>query len=473
MDSESLREVLFSAVAAGDVNALEALCVQHRDAILQHFGEWQRVPEAVREDPVAMQRYANGLIALARLFAQRLGSTALLSRLTGDASDNPITRWQEDLRAAFEAMTELRFADAAEQLRALLDSTHDLKGTGPDRLRPITLGYLGECLFHTAHAEEAVQHLDRALALCVAIEDAEGVLAYLRNLFEVHRYLGESEKAAKFAEQIARGLEASGEYGDEYRQAATRLRAGEPPLRVIALVDGKKRELDAIESPTAGRIQLVFERNRLTLRPAQVLVERGREAGSHGKYDEALALFQQAAAADPLDPEARYQEGFTLLHLKRYEEAIAAYDATEKLAPGWFHCRADGWLARELAAGRIKHDAFLALHAIEDGPGSAAEKLERADRALATAPRVPALHLLRGTQLVKLDRAPDAAEAFKAGLALEPEPDVGTRLLVQLALLTGDPVQRAELFERAIKLNGNLVAAATARLALKAGQASA
>ncbi|MBA3818147.1 MAG: hypothetical protein H0X17_04600 [Deltaproteobacteria bacterium] len=42
-----------------------------------------------------------------------------------------------------------------------------------------------------------------------------------------------------------------------------------------------------------------------------------------------------------------------------------------------------------------------------------------------------------------------------------------TRLLVQLAVLTADAAASAALFEEAVELDGNLVAAATARLALR------
>ena len=470
MQPEALRDLLFNAVASGDAAAVEKLCIEHRATILESFATWQRVPDAVRADPAAMQRYAQGLIAIARLFAQRLGSSQLLARLTGDPGDNPITQWQDDLRAAYDAMNDARYTDATEQLRALLDTTRDLQGTAGDQLRPITYGYLGECLFHLADTAAAIEQIERALDICVANGDVEGIQTYRRNLFEAHRYLGQTERAAKYADLLAEGLEARGEPGEPYRRAAARVRAGEPLLRVVALVDGEKRELDDISAVT-GKIRLVFERNRLTLRPAVVLVERGRQAGGEGRFADALAMFQQAAAADRFDPEARYQEAFTLLHLKRYDEALAAYDATEQLAPGWFHCRADGWLARELAAGRVSHDVFLALHEIEDGTIPPAAKLERADAALATAPKLAPLHLMRGIQLARLDRVDDALAALRDGLACDPEPDVRTRLLVQLGLHTPDVVKRHELLGEAIELGGNLVAVATAKLMLRGQRA--
>jgi Flp pilus assembly protein TadD len=72
-------------------------------------------------------------------------------------------------------------------------------------------------------------------------------------------------------------------------------------------------------------VQFVFERNRITLRPATVHTERGEELGSAGQHQEALAAFREAAAADPFDPHCRYLEAFTLLHLGRYTDAADGY----------------------------------------------------------------------------------------------------------------------------------------------------
>jgi hypothetical protein len=76
---------------------------------------------------------------------------------------------------------------------------------------------------------------------------------------------------------------------------------------------------------------------------------------------------------------------------------------------------------------------------------------------------VAALHFHRSRALEKLGRGDDAFAALGAGLACDPEPDIRTRLLVQLAmLLDGEP--RAALLAEARELGGNLVAAAIARL---------
>ena len=113
-------------------------------------------------------------------------------------------------------------------------------------------------------------------------------------------------------------------------------------------------EIGCVEGIEGKRVLFVFERNRITLHPAEELTRRGMDLGSQGHREEALALFREAAQADPYDPHAHYQEGYTLLQLQRYPQAIESYQATEQLAPGWFDCRNNLWLTEQLALGKLQ-----------------------------------------------------------------------------------------------------------------------
>lgn len=466
-----LRDRLFAAVETGDIANLEELCRAHRSEIVDAFSEWQRVPEAMRTDQVQLQRYATGLIAVARVFAERLGDTSLLERLGGGGNDNPLAKWDSELQAASEEMEQLRYADAGRRLEHVLDETNGLRGSGADQLRPITLGFLGECMFQQGNADAALPFYELALDAVRAIGDASGIAAYLDSLYEVNRYLGRGAAAARYANELATLMAMSGREGEAKRlqKRAVLAKAGEPRNRVIAtLEDGTSLELDEVTT-FDGRIRFSFQRDRISLRRASALVEEGERFGAAGQLEEALAKFREAAALDPQFAHARYQEGFTLTVLRRYDEAIAAYRATEALAPGWFHCRADLWIAQQLAAGKIDHATFEALRELEDGPAEPDAKLALADQTIAKAGHVPGLHLERGRQLARLGRPADAMAALRDGLARDPDPDIRTRLLVQLAILTEDKPERAKLFEEAVRVEGNLVAAATARLALRQG----
>ena len=91
-----LRELLFAAVESGDLPKLEELCRMHRTAILDEFPSWQRVPEDMREDQNKLQRYATGLIAVARVFADRLDDDQLIKML-GGGGDNPLAKWDTEV----------------------------------------------------------------------------------------------------------------------------------------------------------------------------------------------------------------------------------------------------------------------------------------------------------------------------------------------------------------------------------------
>ena len=462
--------MLFAAVESGDLPQLEDLCRMHRSAILEAFASWQMVPEALRADSSQLQRYATGLITIARVFAERLGDDQLMLRLgAGDA--NPLAKWDAELQAASEEMEQLRYADAGRRLEHLLDETNALRGTGADQLRPITLGFLGECMFQEGNADAALPFYELALEAVRAIGDASGIAAYLDSLYEVNRYLGRGEAAARYAAELATLLAMSGRDADARRMQhrAALAKAGEPKNRGIAtLEDGTTLELDEVEA-FGGRIRFSFQRDRISLRRASALVEAGEKLGAAGQLEEALGKFRAAVQLDPQFAHARYQEGFTLCVLRRYEEAVEAYRVTEALAPGWFHCRADLWVAQQLAAGKLDHETFEALRELEDGPGEPDAKLALADRTIAKAPHVPGLYLERGRQLARLGRPDDARASLREGLARDPDPDIRTRLLVQLAILTDDAIERTRLFEEAVRVDGNLVAAATARLALRQG----
>jgi tetratricopeptide (TPR) repeat protein len=466
-DPERLRAELFAAARAGDARRLERLARANQAAVLAHFHTWQKVPDAVRADPAAVQPYVGSMIALAELFANRLGRPELMNARIGTPASNSLLRWQEALGKARRLLDELRYDEARPLLTDTLIDARGQTGTGVDRYLPITQGYLAEAYFHSGRATEAVPHLEHALAACEPVGDADGVIAYLGSLFEAHRYLGQPAEAAGYADRLA--AVSPEREAARWRTRARIARAGEPLNRVVAVVDGATFEVEEVRPAKGLHVQFVFERNRITLRPAVVGAERGERLGQAGQYDEALAALEEAAAADPFDPHARYLGAFTLLHLGRYAEAADRYREVEELAPGWFHCRADAWLADRLAAGQFDQADFLALAALDDGPEAPKEKVALADRLVARRPDLPGAHLHRAKALARSGREADARAALEAGLAADPDPDVRTRLLAELAVLSDEPAVRAARFREAVALNGNLTAAASAALALRLG----
>jgi predicted Zn-dependent protease len=90
------------------------------------------------------------------------------------------------------------------------------------------------------------------------------------------------------------------------------------------------------------------------------------------------------------------------------------------------------------------------------------------EQLLARRPGLPPAHLHLGNNLARAGREADARAALLAGLAVDPDPDVRTRLLAESGTLTEDAVEREGYYREAVALNGNLVAAASAALSLRA-----
>ncbi len=465
-EPDVLRQALIDAAAQPD--QLEALCRQHRDLIHRHFPAWRQVPAALRDRADDLQRYAQGLLAVAQCFAGKLGEPALLQLLTGPPGSNPVQRWQQELEQARREMSQLCYQEAAQRLTDLAIDVGQLRGTAVDAFLPVILGSLGECYFQLGQMERAIEPTRQALQRVRQGGDVQGVIAYLGNLYEIHRYQGRGQEAAACAEELAELHQQQGRPGEarRYRNQARLVRAGEPLLRVVVDLGGQRYELEEVPGGLSGSVRFLFERNRLTLRPAEVLTQQAEAEASQGRFEAALAGFLEAARADPLAPQPVYEAALTYLYLGRPGDAIEAYDRTEELAPGWFRCRAEGWLARQIVAGRYDLDTFGALRALEEGSFSPQAKWQLVERALAAAPDLAALHHQRGKLLVAQGRNAEAEAAFRRGLECAEEPDITTRLLIDLAGLVEDAGEKRRLYEQARRPDGNLVAAATATVVL-------
>jgi tetratricopeptide (TPR) repeat protein len=456
---DDLRKTLFDVAAEGDRAKLGEMCRSRRLEIIKNFPSWARVPDEVRQDENRLSWYGNGLTSVASVFAEDLGFPGLAEQLQGGGESNPIDRWQERLGQAQQLMESGKFREAADLLEKGLGQTASLKGSGADELLPVTLGFLGQCRFHGGEVEKAVEPTEKALKAFEAQAKGAEAAQTLSNLFEIHRWRGRADLAAAAAERLA---EATGD-GRWKRQAAI-VRAGEPLVRVVCRVEERTFELDEAPRLEEGGVQFIFRRNRITLGAAELLSGEAQRHGQAEEFPAALEKFRAAAAADPFDPHVHYLEGLTLLHLKHYGDAVKAYDATERLAPGWFQVRADRWIAQRLAEGKIDHEMFRTVGALVDQPMMPEEKVAMADAAIAKA-ALPVLHLVRGEQLFALGDRAGAEAALRKGLELEGDPDVRTRLFMALSQVveTGG----GEWLKKAAALNGNLIASAQARVLLQ------
>jgi tetratricopeptide (TPR) repeat protein len=469
-EPNELRDALFGAARAGDIRRVERLGRANLVSVLEHFRAWQRVPDAIRTDSAAMQNYVQVLVTIAQLFAEKFSRPELMNALIGTAESNPLIRWQESLKQAREMMDRLAYDSARSLLTDVLIDSRGLQGSGHDQLLPVTNGFVGECHFQAGEVEQSIPHFEQALVLCERTNDTDGVVAYLGSLFEANRYLGNSPKAAGLADQLAHlpGQIVAAHEQKRWHTRARIVRSGEPLNRVVGNINNESLELYEIEPKENLHVSFVFERNRIALRPAEVLTERGEKLGSAGRLDEALAIFQEATRADAFDPHSRYLEAFTLLCLGQHALAAERYRQVEELAPGWFHCRADAWLAEQLVLGPLDQADFIAVHGLEDGPESPDKKIGLAQRLIAKRPGLAVAYMHLGKNLSRVGREMEARKALQAGLDANSDPDVRTRLLVEMGVLTTDRKERESILQEALALNGNLIAGASAALALRA-----
>lgn len=471
--SARLRDALFSHIETQNWAALGELCATHHDEIVREFSHWKTGPTAIRGDQVAMQRFASSLGTLATFFAQNRAEPRLLQELVGPEDGNPIARTQKKLSEVEAQLDKLEFESAIENLHELLQELQpyqDVSGNFVTTQLSKTWGHIGFCFFQLCQMDRATEPLERALALCQSNNDADGIVTYLWNLLEVHRYAGQAAAAARYAERLAETLAVQGNAGRAawFRKQAAVIRDGEPLVRVVAQFSGQNHELDEITIPSGTRFHLVLYRNRLTLLRAR---HRCREAEQHfldGRPRESLQSLVEAARHDPYEPEPHYQMGVLALYSACYDYAIASYERAETLAPGWLHCRRYLWLARQLALGRFEHETFLTLQAL-DGcrtDRTSAEKVALARDALTKSPDLAWLNLCLGGYLKELGQQSAAEASFRRGLETVEEPDVECCLMLELAmLLDWRSAERATLLADASNLQGNLVAAASARLA--------
>jgi len=468
---DQLRDALLEAAISGNPKALPKLLETHRAEIDRHCEEWVKPPESIRQDPAAIDRYVNGLIAVAIALGNG-GRPRLLEKLTGGGPEgNPFKKWEEAFNGARVRMSEGDFDGARTMLENGLLDTRNLMGSGVERYRSISFGMISQCRFHVGQMDPALTAARNALEICEKIGDVEGIHAYLQTLLEVRRYQGDAGGSAALLDRLAElsGRMKRPEEARRWARLAVIVRGGEPLCRIVVRIEDRVYEED--EAPSAPDRKIVFEfrRNRLSLGRSDRLVEAGKDAGSKGDSERALAFFREAAAADPYDPDSHYQAGTALMILGLPDEAVEELEATEERAPGWFQCRSDLWLARQIEQGLLPPAIHELLRALQDSPATSKQKLELVGPALSKFPELAPLHHQQGLALRDSGQDARALDALRKGLSFAAEPDLRTRLMVDLAAGLDAGEERASLLKDAAALRGNLVAAATARYLLRCG----
>lgn len=465
-----LLALIITAVSSEDVVNFERLCRKNVDMIESNYLVWKNVPEALRGNEHEVQRYVTAVIAIAEFFQRFLGKDGLMSALAGPAETNPIKIWESYLAAARKDLSNMDFVSAENNLRAGISLGEGMQGPALKPLLSVSYGLLGQTFFHQGRAVEAFDLVLKAQTMCQEENDVQGVLAYTTALYQITRYSGHIEEAAACCDAMAAVFSSGGQVNEAaaWTKKAAEVRKGEPLNRVQIVINGVTKELDELEDIelTDVQMQFQFKRNRITPTAAEQSCKNGIILGMNGRFEDALKAFELASRMDPYDPDPHYKKAFTLLQLRRYDEAVDEFKTTEKLAPGWYQCRSDLWLAEQLQSKRYPHSVFDALCYLADGKDEAQKKLEKTRAWIEKHPDFAPYHFFLGKQLQEQNDPAAAKDAFLKALALAEDDDLKTRILVSLAIIAEPGEERLGYLGQAASINGNLISAAMAKVML-------
>ncbi len=398
LDVEALRDALFDALARKDYERAMHLINENSDRIRNEFRSWTTVPEPISKDADAVNRYANALMTIARVF-ERSGDASLRIYFEGGGRDTPLAEWNDALQRAQQLTESGQAAEAVVLLRTMLDDVATTTGTGVSYYRARGLGRLGVALKELGNTSEALHATREALEICRQTGDEEGVEVYLQNLDMIGSF--------------------------EIREP----RSGQRLTVVVKDSDGRILLPDELSGSTSKWTWEVRD-----VRPAhpeaQRLRDEGRAAAQTGDYDTAIALFTNAADLDPSWPHPVYDRAFTHLLKRNFAAALADYRKTLELSPLGFFIAATAadMLTRE-AAGEFPDGLYAAFAMLEHMPVDAQRQF--AAQLVAQSPsHAPAWEL----HARLLDDPSAKLEAIERGLLAHPDPETRGSLLVQKAL---------------------------------------
>ena len=176
-----LHQALYAAIEADDAKAFDDLARQHLAEILEVFSSWLKVPEAIRSDEQAANRYVQSVFAVAQAF-EAAGVPSLMQQLAGRDESNPIIRWQNCLARA-QALSEAgEPAQSSVELKAVLAEMEGASGSAVISLLPKIYGRLGFNALHERQYDAALEYTQRAYQAAQKAGDAGAVMTYYENL---------------------------------------------------------------------------------------------------------------------------------------------------------------------------------------------------------------------------------------------------------------------------------------------------
>jgi len=164
----------------------------------------------------------------------------------------------------------------------------------------------------------------------------------------------------------------------------------------------------------------------------------GMQRGAASDFTGAEAAFREAVRLAPDEPYPRYELGYTLALVGRYDDALAEFRRTYELAGVFFLVETEIWLCEQVLDGSLD-DAVVGmlreLQQIADAGGEESdEAVALSQRAIDAAPECALAYLHHGKAM--LGRDPAAAEwALRRCIELQPDDTTAINAKGHLAIL--------------------------------------
>jgi len=185
-----LRQRLFAAPP----ELLAELCKRYRDEIVASFPEWMVLPEPLRGDREAAERWLAALIRIGEQL-ERLGEPQPLAWLYGEGRDDPVAKWTTALAHADELLSADRPEEAIAVMRPVLESLGQSSGPIVDDLLAKAHGKMAVALLALGDFEGARAFTLAALEACISTSDLYGIYAYRENLDVIDAVAGDGALA--------------------------------------------------------------------------------------------------------------------------------------------------------------------------------------------------------------------------------------------------------------------------------------
>ncbi len=243
-------------------------------------------------------------------------------------------------------------------------------------------------------------------------------------------------------------------------------------------------ELDAGIAELERSVELDPAFGRALTNLGNAFVARARRSGgesARADLERAAQQFERATSVSDATeaPDALFNLANTEAALGRFDDAHRSYDRALELRPAFHQARLNK--ATTYARQERRGDAIAEIERCLDAdptyvaalwnlallrgqePAGMAAALERVDRALAIEPASPALRMLRGDLLLRLERFDDATAAYRAVIEVDPRSADAWANLGRSLARQGRVAEAEQALARALEIDARNAAALEVR----------